>query len=314
MGRLSLDENRVNEILEEAFTSDELLDHQSLAEKKAFTANYNAWVLTGNPRNTVISFLRNFTRWIQQEETWTLATVLVDSYCCRKGRSNPDEQEQLSPDVAAACAILAAKQNNQACVYKRSADIAQLVAFLAQCHPEAVTTERIKQAELHVLQVLDWRVNLTAVQEWCISFLRRLAAHTGREDIAYRATKVLSYWSEYFTSQVPATEGIPPKVLATGAFALTLMYTGLLSHNACKPRDVGQGTWNNMPIIENARQASARIEEDTTTNKLQEPCSIAQVAKAVGCSVQKLKEDVYGAIEAFNQTTTQNAGFRAAIM
>lgn len=308
----SLDEKRVKEILEDAYTCDELLDQWKLTERKAYTSTATSWVLTGNPRNTVVSFLRNFTGWIQQEDSWTLATALVDSYCCKKGRNNPEEQEQLSPDVAAACAILAAKQNNQACVYRKSADIAQLVAFLAQCHPESCTVERIKQAELHVLEVLEWRVNITAVQEWCISFLRRLAANTGREDVAYRATPVMTYWTEYFTSQVPATEQIPPRTLATGAFVLTLIYSGLLSYHVCKPRDVSQSIWSNMPIIESARQAVARMEEDPA-NPSCEPCSIAQVAKAAGCSVLTLKDDLFATIEAFNQTTPPMPGFRAGL-
>jgi hypothetical protein len=300
---------KVGEILEEAYTSDELLHHWMSAENKAFKANMfpgdqpqNAtqWVLSGSSRNTVIAFLRNFTNWIQEKDSWALAAVLVDSYCCRKGRGSAEEV--LSPDVAAACAILAAKHNNQACVHRRSADVSTLVAFLAQCHPEAVTVQRIKQAEMHVLQVLDWRTNVTAVPEWCISFLRRLAALTGREDIAYRATQVMGYWSEYFTSQVASTEALPPKSLATGAFALTLMYTGLLYPDACRPEDVELSTWDALPVISSAYQAIARNSEDPNTQSL-EPCSVSNVAIAARCSIRRLQQDVHASIVAFNAAT-----------
>lgn len=298
----SIGDHIANGLLEETYTSDEVLEQWTLIEEKAFTTHSNPWVLSGNPRTVVVCFLRNFLGWIRKEEAWTSATTLMDSYCSKKGHTNPEEQQELTPDIAAAFAILAVKQDDKSTTKNRFADMAQIVAFLAQCPPEAVTVERIKLAECHVLRVLEWRVVVTTIQEWCISFLRRLAAFCAREDLAYRATPVLSYWSEYFTSEVAATERTPPKMLATGAFALTLIFSGLLPHHVFKPCDVSKDKWCKMPIIDSASQC---VVQELASPKSQRQCSITHIAKAVGCSVQNLKKDVYAAIQALNQATPQ---------
>jgi hypothetical protein len=280
------------------WTSDELFEFWEQTEREGFAVDGQGCLcVPPKLREGMVNFIRAFTMHITQEEqVWNQAAVLLDCFVCNGGGV---KEGFIDVDVVAAFATIAVKSIDQVVLHKLGfSQLSLLLQKFLRCDVEKVSGKRLREAEMHILDVLKWRTALPTVSDWSNAFLTRISLHTDEVDLVCKVKQTMTNWVTMCTNYVGANAALPPKTLAIGVVALSLMYCNALSVRSCRPREVSEDQWANIPAIRSVSQVL--IKGQATNERDSQPVSAEMCALATGCSVESFRSKVYVVLDALD--------------
>jgi len=195
----------------------------------------------------------------QQSECLFQAVVQLDAYLdLVLEHAEVDGFEELKaqlPDVCTALCMIACKfesstyqldwsELTSACRwYKQST---------TQDDDDEATRAAIVAAELRVLEVLDWRVDLPTAEQWLAAFCARFAAATNGvfgtlpQWIFQRGVMMCKAITPWYS-----TADLPPRLLAIGLFCSGFAAAGVLPIDALRPAAVDTALWTQIFVASN---------------------------------------------------------------
>jgi hypothetical protein len=245
----------VLDALDDNAVCDELLEQWVLQEQRVLHPiggqGHDGVRLPANARQAALSFLTHMPQCVGlPPQSWFQAATLLDMYYLKAMKPTAEAVAVLP----AACIAIIALLKKDDCVSTRVQACAlvpranTLAKFLEQMGYDVppVTSQMIDAQEKQVLQMLQWRLHVPTSWSWVNAFTLRFNVFT-RSVFSSQLSWVWQHsvsGSRFFTMQQDmSSDPLPPRILATGLFAIGLVAVNLLPLEAIQPPDMTSDEW-----------------------------------------------------------------------
>jgi len=243
--------------------SNELLEMQMLQEKQAFAPGSASLgraerpVLQPHIRFITLRFLSHIAQQIGLPEmSWIEAPALLDMYHLKTRETGCNVHAITTLPATCAAVVCILKKNDDATALVGGSSFVRHASWFAQHLQQSgyptvnteMTAKMINDQERHVLEALDWRIQVSTTESWASTFITRFNVLTRSllKQSMQRVRQQSIFGARHFMMQQAVNPEQPPRVLATGLLGIGLVGVCLLPLEAIQPDDMSCAEWKQL--------------------------------------------------------------------
>jgi hypothetical protein len=249
-------------------------------------------------RHAVLRFMQHLVELVRLELSSWFDAVLIFDLCYQKGKI---AQEAIPVTCVAIVAMLrkadtATELVDMTGMAFEASTLADYLGSLGLPRMDAEVSARdVVEREQELLQILEWRINVTSVHKWLRSTCDRFNI-ISRGGLAQSLEWVFQQGTSSAASYLQAVSSCErwrPQQMANGLFCIGLIAARLLPLESMRPTEVAAQEWEKLFARSQGRQGPVQAAY-LPAEHLQHMFHTLQVT--TGCNIAQLRSDCYDAV------------------